>query len=289
LGELGLHAYFANRAPSFEDYSALAPRLLELKPPGVPVLASPAWAEPLLRQAAPEAFPLAELARPDDRGFARYLEVSLGGSWPFGAEPELSRLPVESEHEVGPFRLRLLKNSDVESTRHDFTSALERGEVEVATDVAGELTPCPSVEARRARTGGLHGAVARPRRYHACTGERAVAVTVIEDQNYRPRRCILIEAPSRGSVELVFRGVPPSAKLVGFAGFSYFLDRDAPGAQVELSLAEGGQPLGAQRVEAARGWQRFEVQRPAAGGDVTLRASWLVEQPRELCVALEAR
>src|SRR6187431_23687 len=80
LAELALHGYFARRAPGFDDYAALAPRLLELKRPGMPVVVAPAWAEPLLRQAAPAAFPLAELARPDDSGFASFLEVSLLGA-----------------------------------------------------------------------------------------------------------------------------------------------------------------------------------------------------------------
>jgi hypothetical protein len=288
LGELGAHAYFATRAPSFEDYAALAPRLVALKRPDMPVVASPGWAEPLLRQAAPQAFPLTEVARPDDAGFASFLEVSLP-SVPQQSGSELAHFLEQSEEQVGPFRLRILKNPRFEPRRFDFVTALEAGLARVSNAVEGELLPCPLTEASRSRTGGLHGPVARPRRYHACREDRAVAVTVIEDQGYRARRCMLIEAPSRGSVVLEFQDVPASAKLVGFAGFPYFLERDAEGAQVELTLGEGGHELGRHRVEAARGWVRFDVPRPNPRGDVTVDATWRVEPPRELCLALEAR
>ncbi len=288
LAELAAHAYFATRAPGFDDYAALAPRLLALKRPDMPVVASPGWAEPLLRQAAPEAFPLTEVARPDDAGFASFLEVSLP-SVPQQAGAELAHFSQQSEERVGPFRLRILRNPGFEPRRFDFVTALEAGSARVSNSVDGELLPCPLTEAPRSRTGGLHGAVARPRRYHACREDRAVAVTVIEDRAYRPRRCVLIEAPSRGSVVLEFQGVPASAKLVGFAGFPYFLDRDAEGVQVELTLGEGAHELGRHRVEAARGWVRFDLPRPNSRGDVTVEAAWRVEQPRELCLALEAR
>src|SRR4051812_8170174 len=79
LAELGLHQYFAGRAPAFQDYARLAPVLLELKRAGTPVVVAPSWAEPLVRQAAPAAFPIGELTRADDRGFASFLEVSLLG------------------------------------------------------------------------------------------------------------------------------------------------------------------------------------------------------------------
>ncbi len=65
LIELGLHQYFAARAPGFEDYAALGRRLAELKQPGVPIVVAPSWAEPLVRQASPAAFPMVELARAD--------------------------------------------------------------------------------------------------------------------------------------------------------------------------------------------------------------------------------
>lgn len=283
LGELALHAYFARRAPGFEDYAALAPQLLELKRAGMPVVTAPAWAEPLLRQAAPAAFPLAEVARPDDTGFGSFLEVSL-----LGAESPLAG-PVQSEDSFGPFRLRVRKNPGFEPVRFDFVSALVSERARVSSDEGGELQPCPLLNDGQARTGGLHGPVTRPRQRYSCPGERVVAATLIEDQDYRARRCILVDAPRSGSIVLEFQDVPASRKLVGFAGFSYFLGRDAPGQQVELTLSEAGRELGRHRAEAARGWLRFELPRSESTGDVTLQVRRLADEPGDFCFALEAR
>src|SRR6185295_17888169 len=90
LAELALHQYFAERAPRFQDYEQLAPVLLELKRANTPVVVAPSWAEPLVRQAAPAAFPIGELARPDNSGFSQFLEVSLLGQ----SAAELSAFPL---------------------------------------------------------------------------------------------------------------------------------------------------------------------------------------------------
>src|SRR5882672_7934599 len=130
LAELGLHQYFARRAPDFQDYAKLAPALLKLKQPGVPVVVAPAWAEPLVRQAAPAAFPLAELTRPDDSGFAGFLEVSLLGQ----SAPELAGFPVRQTQALGPFRVSLRRNPTPDPIAFDFVTAVDAGEVEVFVD-----------------------------------------------------------------------------------------------------------------------------------------------------------
>src|SRR5580765_4719789 len=112
LAELGLHQYFAERAPE--------------------------WAEPLVRQVAPAAFPLAELARPDDSGFADFVEVSLLGQ----SAPELAGFAVQQTEQVGPFRVSLRKNPKPDRASFDFVSAVETGEVEVFTEVDEQLSPC---------------------------------------------------------------------------------------------------------------------------------------------------
>ena len=44
LLELGLHQHFAHSAPQAADYAALAPELLKLKQPRVPMIVAPASA-----------------------------------------------------------------------------------------------------------------------------------------------------------------------------------------------------------------------------------------------------
>jgi len=284
LAELLLHQYFAQRAPDLQDYQRLAPALLELKRLGVPVVVAPSWAEPLLRQVAPAAFPLAELARPDDSGFTTFLEVSLLGQ----SAPELAGFATKQVQQLGPFRVALRQNPRPEPTSFDFVTAVDAGEVEVFLDVDEQLRPCQRRERTHTSTGGLHGHVAYPRLRHECGGGRFVGVTLIEDQDYRPRRCILVQPPEAGALVLRFTSVPASRRLVGFAGFSYFLERDIAVDEVELSVAEAGKALGSYRAAGARGWSRFELAR-GANGSVEVKLRRLLHSASDFCFALEAR
>jgi len=285
LVELGLHQYFAGRAPDAQDYAALAPELLKLKQSGVPVVVAPAWAEPFVRQAAPPAFPGAELTRPDDSAFASFLEVSLLGA----SAPELQGFSVQQTQRIGKFQVSLRQNPRPEPLLFDFVSAVDLGAVEIFNDFEGERRACQARQQPRAATGGLHGHVAYPRQRYECPGGRIVAVSLIEDQDYRPHRCVLTQLPDSGSVVLRFSSVPPSARFVGFAGFSYFLERDVETDEVALGLSEAGQALGEQRAAGARGWSRFEVKRTGASGGVEVNVRRLARSGGDFCFALEAR
>jgi hypothetical protein len=285
LAELGLHQFFATRAPQQSDYAALGPELIKLKQTGVPVVVAPHWAEPLVRQAAPPAFPAAELTRPDDTAFPAFLEVSLLGQ----SAPELAGFMLERTQNIGKFRLSWRRNPRPTPVLFDFVSAVDLGEVEVFTELEGERRPCPRGVRTRTATGGLHGHVAYPRQRFDCSSSRLVAVTLIDDQQYRSRRCVLTQLPESGSVVLRFNSVPASKRLVGFTGFSYFLERDVENAQVELSVSELGQALGQKRAAGAEGWSRFELARSAAPGSVEVSVRRLASESRDFCFALEAR
>lgn len=285
LVELGLHLHFSRRAPDFDQYAQLAPELLRLKEPGTPVVVSPSWAEPLVRRAAPDAFPLEELTRAHDARFGQFLEVSLLGA----RSPELAELPVRAEREVGAFTLLVRHNPRFEPPRFDFVTAVERGEVEVHSDVSGRRSPCPSADARRATTGGLHGPVARPQRRFECPQGRLVAVTIIEDERYRPRRCVLVDAPATGRTVLRFSSVPTSQRLLGFTGFSYFLGRDFVAEAAELRISDGERELGRHGATPSLGWQRFELTRGAEQGAVEVSVARTSAEPTDFCFSLEAR
>jgi hypothetical protein len=285
LLELGLHQYFAKRAPEFDDYAALAPKLLKLKRAGVPVIVAPAWAEPLVRQAAPAAFPIAELTRPDDSAFASFLEVSLLGE---GA-PELAGFRTQRTERIGQFSVSLRQNPKPEAVLFDFVTAVDLGEVEVFTELDGQRRPCPFSTRARVATGGLHGHVAYPRQRHECQGGRFVGVTLIDDRAYRPRRCVMAQLPADGSVVLRFSSVPASRRLLGFGGFSYFLERDDEGEQVELSVNASQRVLGRARAAGARGWSRFELGSSDDSGVIEVDLRRLAPAHGDFCFALEAR
>jgi hypothetical protein len=130
--------------------------------------------------------------------------------------------------------------------------------------------------------------VAYPRQRFECSSNRLVAVTLVDDPGYRPRRCVLTQLPESGNVVLRFSAVPASKRLVGFSGFSYFLERDVESDQVELSVSDGGQPLGAKRASGAQGWARFELERRAPG-TVEVSVRRLASDSGDFCFALEAR
>lgn len=286
LAELGLHQFFAERAPSPADYAALGAELSKLKQPGQPVVVAPAWAEPWVRQAAPSAFPLNELARADDRSFSTFLEVSLLGQ----TAPELTAFEVVGQQSLGPFRLRWRQNPSPEPTRFDFVSVVEEGRAEVLIEREGRAEVCPFTEQAKSETGGLHGHVAYPRRRYACPAGRMVGVTVIEDQTYRPRRCVLAQSPDDGEVVLRFAAPLDSARLVGFVGSAYFLERDDARPQVELSVRVADRVELRREVAGAQGWTRFELARPLqppSGLQVRLRR--LTRKNADFCFSLEAR
>jgi len=122
--------------PSFETTTARS-TLARAERPGVPVV-SPRLAEPLVRQVARRAFPLARSRRPpDDSGFADFFEVSL----PAKARPELAGFAVSWQtQQVGPvfcfFRSVTAQKSQADpSPASTSSSAVETGEVECFTEV----------------------------------------------------------------------------------------------------------------------------------------------------------
>ncbi|RYZ01355.1 MAG: hypothetical protein EOO73_35780, partial [Myxococcales bacterium] len=255
LGELAAHQYFASRAPDPHDYAALGRALLKLKRPGVPIVVAPSWAEPLVRAAAPAAFPIGELTRADDSGFAELLEVSLLGE----EAPELAGLTRKTPRVLGRFVVTEIENPKAAPPSFDFVTAVDLGQVEVYLDNAGVRSPCPLVSVAGPTTGGLHGHAAYPERRLQCSTDRFVTVSLTEDADYRPHRCILTRLPSRGRLVLRFTGVPRAARLLAFGGFAYFLERDAVEPQVSLTVSDERAELGARRFAGAGGWARWPL------------------------------
>lgn len=283
LAELAAHRYFATRAPERAAYEVLGRELAKLKRPGVPVVVAPAWAEPLVRAAAPGAFPIGELTRADDSGFSELLEVSLLGA--SAAPPGFVR---EAPRRVGPFALAVLRSSRPEQTSFDFVTAVDVGQVEVFLEHDGARTPCPESTLAAAEAGGLHGHAFYPARRFRCSADRFVAVSIVEDAEYRPHRCILTRLPQTGRVVLRFNGVPQTSRLVGWGGFAWFLERDATSPQVELSLSTNALEPSRRRFTGAEGWARWEVA-GASSGAVEAAVERLAPSQSDFCFALEAR
>jgi len=293
LLELGLHVAFSRRAPGIEAWRSLAGVALALKRPGEPVVVAPEWAEPLARLALGDRiFPLAELARADDRSVPRVLEIAELGA----RAPRVSGWPVVSETRNGPFVLRVLQNPSPLHARYRFVDHVRPGELTVAL-VRGDVEKsCEFTDHARAVAGGLHGQVAAPSERFQCPGGEAlfVGVTVIDDQGYRPRRCIWADPPAQGALRLRFTAVPLGTRLRGFAGRSYFLYRDGGSAKVALTVSSGPTQLGVVRHADApggeTGWLGFDLATGALAGqtadvDFEIRADGF---QKNFCFAVEA-
>lgn len=288
LGELGAHSYFSNRPPTLDEWRSVRNELARLRKNRELVVIAPSWAEPLARHAfGDELLPLAQVARPDSSGFSRAIEVST-----LGAESaELASWRTLTTIEQGRFSLRVRENPNFSPTRFDFVEAVARGEAQISVRLRGADEPCRFSERARAASGGLHGHVAYPRaRFRCGKGDEVfVGVTVIDDQQYRPRRCILARAPASGSLRIRFPAVPLASSLRGYAGLSYFIHRDGSTRPVTLRVKLGGREIGDYVHRDETGWHPFEFgSEPSAAADVEFEVE-SAAPGRDFCFFADSR
>jgi len=290
LFELAAEAWASRRAPTLDEWRALRTAVMAAKRPGEPVVVAPEWAEPIARHAlGGGAFPLSELARSGIAGFSRVLEVSA-----LGAESSETRgFRVVSERESGPFTLRVLENPKPAVATVSLLEHATREKLEVAiVNEAGEH-PCSFTDRARVVTGGLHGEVTFPRERFVCGGGDAgfVGITVIDDQEYRPRRCLWAKPPREGFLRLRFLGVPLGRTIAGSAGLSYFLFRDGGRPPIELAARVAGESLGTYLHRDEWGWHAFSFDAGRHAGEVadlefTVRSEQA--EARDFCFAAES-
>lgn len=257
LVELVLHVLFSWRAPSELEWDALVPAVRALRQPGDLVVVSPAWAEPLARaRFEPEWMPLADVARADARSYRRALEVSLLG----GRSEELARWPISETRSHAGFELRVHENPKPFSPVTRFVDLVEQGRALVYVEDGGQA-PCPWNPRAERNAGGLHGHVAFPARRFECrrNSHYFVGVTVIDDQEYKPRRCIWAHPPEKGVLVVRFSDVDVGPSLRGYAGLSYFLMRDGMGTPVKLEVSLDARSLGVHEQRDEWGFSGFEM------------------------------
>jgi hypothetical protein len=291
LVELALHGVFSARAPRVEEWRELSEPVQRLKRPDDLLVVAPAWAEPIARHALGDGpFPLDQLARADATGFGRALEVSA-----LGARVEETRSwRVASEERKGRFTLRVLENPAPEPAKFRFIEHVRPDTLDVAV-VSGEReVPCVFTDRAPVSAGGLHGHATFPRERFRCPGGEAsfVGVTVIDDEQYLPRRCIWARPPEQGELRLRFRNVALGARVRAWAGLSYFLFRDGVGEPVTIAFHAGGRSLGEHRHRDEWGFRGFSFATPDLAGetsDVTVSVHSDAGMNRDFCFVAETR
>lgn len=258
LVELGASVYFSRRFPQADEWHALKAEVSALKQEKDLIVIAPEWAEPLARNAFGDLLmPIADVARPDEASYPRAIEVSAVGN----VSPPLASWPVTAEKRLGKFVLRTRSNPAYRPplfvlTEHaappDLTVS-ERGE-------SGESAPCRYGTRPPSSSSGLLARPAFPRQRFSCGPAEAdfVGTTIIDDQNYRARRCLWANPAPGGLLTLTFANVPIGEELYGYVGFSFFRFRDHGWPPVSLSFAIDGTGLGSHSHLPESGWQRFQ-------------------------------
>lgn len=257
LLELALHVYFSQAAPSLPEWQALRPVVVELASGGALIVVAPAWEEPNARFAlGDELMPLSHVARPDVSGFERALEISVLGH----SAPELEHWRLGAEQRAGRFALRTWINPNLERVRYDFLAHLTPPAAEVRILRKGKEEGCP-YGTGKISNGDLHGHPTFPRHRFNCPGGgewSLVGLTVVEDEQYRPRQCIWAHPANRGTLQIRFDAVPIGSKIRGYGALPYFFERDSHGTPIELSVSVGGEDVGSWKHMDGEGWKPFE-------------------------------
>ncbi len=258
LVELAGHVYLAGRAPRPDEWQRLRGEVARWRHDDEPVVVAPRWAEPLARQALGDALmPIAQVARPDVSAYPRAIEVSLLGQ----RAAELDGWREISRERRDRFELRVLENPSPAVVRFDFVAGLEPGRVVVQHGEPPRLGSCPFRGDHLPVAGGLHGSLAFPAARFGCGGgsDQFVGVTIVEDEHYRPHRCVWAPPPVAGARFVRYREVPLGERIRGHTATSWFLMRDRDTDPIEVTVRVGDRVVGTVSHHDEAGWRLFDL------------------------------
>jgi hypothetical protein len=247
LVELGGAFFFAHRAPTNADWAAVGPVLEARRRAGDVIVVAPRWAEPHARAALGDAhFPLAELARADDTRVVRAFELGASGHH----APELATWrQTEALALPGGLLLRILENPRPAHVVTDLLALAERGALVVHRSADGAAYPCTYSEHAPPSAAGLFGPPALGRQQWICGFDPSgnVGLSVVDDEQFRPRRCLLVPVGAQADTVLRFDEVLLGDVLRGHGGVSWTRQRERKGPPVKLGfrVSEGDADAGA--------------------------------------------
>ncbi|WP_438030490.1 hypothetical protein [Sorangium sp. So ce233] len=290
LGELAAHVHFSRRAPDFDAWREVKAPLAAMKQPGDLVVVAPAWADPAARRAlGDELLPLRDAARPDESRYAAAVEISVLGE----RAEVLAGFREERRQEHGRFVLRRLVNPSPARIVYDFVDHVAPSSADVR--VADPPAACRWNPRARIAAGGLGGHPTFPAERFECPGGPFfnVGVTVIADEEFRPRRCIWSHPPRDGEIVTRFRDVPLGAVIRGHAGMYWIIEREQKGAPVTLSVRVNGEAVGEATHVDGDGWAAFEFPLGAHAGAARAEVEFAVTSPdythRHYCFEADTR
>lgn len=290
LAELAAQIWTSRRAPAFDDWLTVVPAVREIKHVGDLVVIAPGWADPAARRAlGDELMPLRDVARPDLTRYAHALELSILGE----RAAELRPFRELDRREVGPFLLRRLENPAPVRVLYDFTDHV-RPPFADARSTEADL-PCTWNPHAQIAAGGLGGHPTFPPERFECPGGVFfnVGVTVIADEELRPRRCIWSHPFAKGELVTRFHKVPLGAVIRGHGGLYWLVERERRGAPVTLTVRVDGDTLGSYVHRDGDGWTLFEMPTGAHAGapeaEVEFAVSTTNYRDRHFCFEADTR
>ena len=279
LAELAAHFWFAKRPPTSDEWAAVVPAVRQTKLDGDLLVVSPAWADPAARSALGDALmPLRDVARPDATRYPHALELSILGEH----TSELAGWREESRRVEGKFLLRRLENPSPVHVVYDFVDHARPPFADVRgtepPTVCGWTTHAPIV------AGGLGGHPTFPAERFECPGGSYfnVGVTVIADEEFRPRRCLWSHPFARGEIVTRFHQVPLGRVLRGHGGLYWIIERKKAGAPITLTVRVDGDTVGTAVHRDGDGWAPFQFDLGAHAGAADAEVEFAVSSPRNV-------
>ncbi len=290
LAELAAHLWFARRPPSFDEWLTVVSAVRETRQEGDLVVVSPGWADPAARRAlGDELMPLRDVARPDESRYEHAVELSILGEH----APELAGWREESRRTEGKFLLRRLANPAPAHVVYDFVDHARPP----FADVRGTDPPvtCTWTPQAQLAASGVFGHPIFPTERFQCPGGPYfnVGVTVMGDEELRPRRCVWSHPFAKGEVVTRFHHVPLGRVIRGHGGIYWIVEREKRGAPVTLTVRVDGDTLGRFVHRDGDGWAPFQLDLGAHAGAADAEVELAVSSPayheRHFCFEADSR
>src|SRR5262249_13233242 len=120
-----------------------------------------------------------------------------------------------------------------------------------------------------------------------------VGVTVIGDEDFRPRRCLWSHPFARGEIVTRFHHVPLGRTLHGHGGIYWIVERERRGAPVTPTARGDGGTAGRVVHRDGDGWTPFELDLGAHAGKADAEVELGVSSPayheRHFCFEADTR
>lgn len=286
LVELVLHVKQTHGAAPPEDWAAARAEVEKSAKPDDLVTFAPKWVDPIGRQTFGSAIATEEReAYPDVSRFPRAFEVSIRGAH----SPDLDGWKTTSVSHFGAVTVTTLENPAPIHLVDDLLRHVGAPDLHVMLVDGGVERDCPLIHGAPL-SGALGAGPATPGTRYACSNGTNVAITILADLDYVPRRCIFAPPPGAGSfIRLRFDGLTFGRAIHGHHAISVHQERDLKGAPVTLAFRTGDRDLGKLIHRDGDGWKPFELDTTElAGSKASLTVDVSAPNPEARLYCFEA-